>query len=386
MQKLTRLVLSLLAVAVAIGIFELSLRLLTPEPENLRKLKSSALFLFENKPNAVFPYGGGAEFENLIRINSDGFRDDQFSKEKDSETLRIAVLGDSQEEALQVDLPDTWQKITARILTEKLGKKVESYNFGFSGYGTDQEWLILREKVWQFRPDLVILAFSPNDVGDTYKNQLVELSNGQIRVKTAAERIGGNILGKLARETYTYHLIVKAASLNGLTKQIVEGIRVRILGFAPEERFFLSDAQLVEGPFEVIASQKNPPPEVLKTWKVIEALVFDMARQAQEHNAGFLVTVNIPRAQVDPAGWEEIRVLYELDPAASSPYEINEVMARICRKAGVTYYDLREEAIRWREQYGILHYVRDAHFNRNGHLFMGTKVAEYILDKNLLAD
>ncbi len=375
----------IVAIVLALAVFEGLARLTMNEPENLAKLKSSSLFLYENKPNAVFPYKT-SEFENEIRINSLGFRDDEFIQEKEGGIIRIAVLGDSQEEALQVPLEKIWQKVTGRELSEKLKKKVQVYNFGVSGYGTDQEWLTLKEKVWQFKPDLVILAFSPNDVGDTYKNNLVRLKNGQIEVSSAKERLGGNLLGKAVRETYTYHLVFKAAAGNDIFQKLIEEIRTKVLGFAKEERFFLSDAQLVEGPFEVVASQKNPPAVVSATWEVVRALVVDMKRQADRHDAQFLITVNIPRAEVDPAGWEQLRDLYHLDPATSSPYEINEVMGKIASDAGITYYDDRIDAINWRSEKGDLHFPIDAHFNPNGHLFMGIKVAEFILNNHLLEE
>lgn len=95
--------------------------------------------MYENKPNSKFPYVRSGKFENLIQINSDGFRDEPFWIEKEPQVLRIAVLGDSQEEALQVPLDKTWQKVMAQKLSEALDGKVESYNFGVSGYGTDQE-------------------------------------------------------------------------------------------------------------------------------------------------------------------------------------------------------------------------------------------------------
>jgi hypothetical protein len=119
-----------------------------------------------------------------------------------------------------------------------------------------------------------------------------------LKVVSAKERAGGNILGKLVRQTYLYHLTLKASSRNGLVKGVVDKIRTKILGFPKDERFFLSDAQLVQGPFEVIASQKNPPNEVLETWKVVLALISDMKRQTDLHQAKFLITINIPGDQV----------------------------------------------------------------------------------------
>ncbi|MDP2632128.1 MAG: SGNH/GDSL hydrolase family protein [Candidatus Curtissbacteria bacterium] len=367
----------------AILLFELFLRLFVPKPENLAKLQSSSAFLYENKPSADFRYNS-LEFDNNIHINADGFRDNEFSLKKDEGEFRIAVLGDSQEEALQVALSDTWQKVMAAKLSSDLGKKIETFNFGISGYGTDQQWLTLTQKIWKFSPDMILLAFSPNDVGDTYKNKLVFVNDDKIEVVSAKERAGGNFLGKAVRETYIYHMVIKASAGNAYLKRLVDKVRVKILGFPKEDRLFLSDAQLIQGPFEVFASQKNLPPEVDQTWNVIRALLFDIEKQAKEHNAEFLVTVNIPRAQVDPASWEYVRNQYHLDENTSSPYQINEKMGEITGELGIDFYDPRLEGIDWYKKNGILHWPGDAHFNINGNLFMGTKVAEYIEKKSLL--
>lgn len=372
------------AVFLALALVEIFFRIFTPMPENLAKLKSSSLFLHENRPNMTFPYIRGGEFEVLVSMNSHGFRDDEFKAEKEGGVFRIAVLGDSQEEALQVELQDTWQKVMSRILSEELGIKVETYNFGVSGYGTDQQWLTLREKVWQFSPDMVILAFSPNDVGDTYKNKLVEVVDGKLVVVSARERAGGNFLGKLVRQTYIYHMVARASGESDFSKSMFGKIRVSVLGFPKDERFFISDAQLVQGPFEVIASQKNPPTEVREAWKVIEALTHDMAGQTEEHGAKFLITVNIPKVQVVESDWKSLVDLYKLDPATSSEGEINEVLAGIAKRLDIPFYDPRLDAVEWKQLRGDLHFEADAHYNKLGNEFMGTAVAEFILASDLI--
>lgn len=390
LNVVTKSIFVFLAFFISLVVVEILQRVFLSEPENLVKLKSSSSFLYENKPKAVFPYGVSDGDETEIVINSDGFRDDEFLKHKPEDVFRIAVLGDSQEEALQVPLSDTWQKVMSRKLYEEMGRRpegavrrVETYNFGVSGYGTDQQWLTLSKKVWQFVPDMVILAFSPNDVGDVYKNRLVRLVDSGIEVIGPDERAGGNFLGKLLRETYTYHLVIKAASGNEAAKRVVDRIRVKALGFPEEERFFMSDAQLVQGPFEVFASQKHPPSEVLEGWKMIKALVNDMKKQADDNKVQFLITINIPKAQVFDRDWEYISSLYKLGPGFLS-YEINEVVGGIARELAISFYDPRLDAIEWRKKTGDLHYEYDAHFNVNGNLFMGTKMAEFIVKEGLI--
>ncbi|HEX8457800.1 MAG TPA: SGNH/GDSL hydrolase family protein [Pyrinomonadaceae bacterium] len=114
------------------------------------------------------------EGEAYIRINSEGLRDREHAKQKPPNTLRIALVGDSYSEALQVSLEETFWM----ILEERLqhcpafneGKRVEVINFGVSGYGTAQELLTLRERVWEYAPDVVLLAMTTNnDITDNLR-------------------------------------------------------------------------------------------------------------------------------------------------------------------------------------------------------------------------
>ena len=108
-----------------------------------------------------------------VLINSDGLRDREHAKEKPAGVFRIAVVGDSYAEALQVEQSQAFWSVMERRLAECpqfRGRAVEVINFGVSGYGTAQELLTIRRKVWQYSPDLVILAFTTNnDVTDNLR-------------------------------------------------------------------------------------------------------------------------------------------------------------------------------------------------------------------------
>src|SRR5205807_3463916 len=82
------------------------------------------------------------EGESYVRINSDGLRDREHTKTKSPDTFRIAIVGDSYAEALQVPMDDAFWMILENKLRECGafgGKKIEVINFGVSGYGTAQE-------------------------------------------------------------------------------------------------------------------------------------------------------------------------------------------------------------------------------------------------------
>lgn len=105
----------------------------------------------------------GAAF---VRVNSEGLRDGEHAREKPAGALRVAVLGDSYAEALQVAEEKAFWSLTEGRLQACAGlggRRVEVINFGVSGYGTAQELFTLREKVWDYSPDIVLLAVTTNN-------------------------------------------------------------------------------------------------------------------------------------------------------------------------------------------------------------------------------
>ena len=113
-----------------------------------------------------------------IRINSVGLRDTEHPIRKPANAWRIAVLGDSYAEAMQVAMEDSFPAVLEHELgncPSLQGKEVEVINFGVSGYGTAQELLTLRHRAAQYQPDLVLLAFV---TGNDIRNNSKELQKG----------------------------------------------------------------------------------------------------------------------------------------------------------------------------------------------------------------
>lgn len=106
------------------------------------------------------------EGESYVRINSAGLRDREHAKAKPPGTFRIALLGDSYPEAFPVPLEEAFWMVMEKKLQECSnfsGRKIEVINFGVSGYGTALELITLQEHVWQYSPDVVMLAVTTNN-------------------------------------------------------------------------------------------------------------------------------------------------------------------------------------------------------------------------------
>jgi lysophospholipase L1-like esterase len=109
-------------------------------------------------PNAKGPFNVLGH-ETLISINSKGFRDVERSYERDISRYRIVVLGDSMVWGYGVQQEDVFT-----ALLEKRLQGVEAINLGVSGYGTDQELILLQREGVRYRPNLFIVVIAYNDL------------------------------------------------------------------------------------------------------------------------------------------------------------------------------------------------------------------------------
>ena len=101
-------------------------------------------------------------FDVEVRIGAAGFREQPDLPEV---APRIAALGDSFTFGWGVEGDETF----CRQLATQL--EVPVWNLGVSGYGTDQQYLLLKERAPQlgtaFAPDIVLVQFWGNDVDET---------------------------------------------------------------------------------------------------------------------------------------------------------------------------------------------------------------------------
>ena len=167
-NNLINFLLILISILIAVLFFEIFLRFAKIEYPVFQK--HDYIVGFSLRPNASGNWY--KEGDGFVKINSDGLRDIEHSIKKNQNTLRIALLGDSSAEARSVDLEETFWHLMQKKLKncESINKNVEVINFGVTEYGTGQQFLILKNKVWKYDPDLVLLTFySGNDIHDNSK-------------------------------------------------------------------------------------------------------------------------------------------------------------------------------------------------------------------------
>jgi hypothetical protein len=326
------------------------------------------------------------EGEAYVRINSHGFRDREHSKAKPKSTFRIAVLGDSYAEARQVPMEDTFWAFLERDLGScraLAGREVEVMNFGAGGYGTAQELITLRQRVWPYSPDIVILAFfSGNDVRDNFRGLGTDPRRPFFVYKN----------GRLEPDMSFRNLAVHRASLTRLARLgvlLTEYSRVLQLLYKVKNQGIgamlrrQNPEKLPGEDFDVgldnLVLLKPTDPLWEEGWRVTEGLILLMRDEVVQKGADFLVVTLSIGIQVHPDRAVRTRFMQRL--GISDLFYPDRRIQDLGAREGVSVLNLARNFQSYAEQHeAFLHgFGKDrgwGHWNQEGHRLAGKMIAQ----------
>ena len=156
-----------------------------------------------------------------VDINSAGLRDTEYPRER-NDKRRMLVLGDSFGWGYGVEHDERFSEIL-----EAAHPDWEIVNASVSGYGTDQEYLYLRDQGLSYHPDVVLLLFTRGDLDDNSKSRQhwynkpqfvvgdsgLELRNVPVPAATLRQVVGRFALGRTYLGRGLYGLLEHRVSL-----------------------------------------------------------------------------------------------------------------------------------------------------------------------------
>ena len=333
------------------------------------------------------------EGEAYIKINNDGLRDREHSKTKPSNTLRIAVLGDSFAEALQVPMEMAFWAVTEQKLQGCKafgGQQVEVINFGVSGFSTARELITLRQRVWQYSPDIIVLVVTTgNDIEDNsrllnleyaglplpyfvYKNGALVLDDSMLKERDESLKFRlqksflGNSLNWLRDHLRLIGLIDKARGTfqNYGLRQNKGPIRI---GYEPgiEAKVYLAPTD----------------PAWDEAWRVTEGLILLMRDEVKAHGAQFLIVTGSNGIQVyrNPA----VRQDFMRRLGINDLFYPDRRIKALGEREGIEVLNLAPALQEYADQNkAILHGTDGSgHWNVLGHREVGDRVAEKLCER-----
>ena len=150
-----------------------------PLPAMVFRLDPELLYAPVPHARRVLPLAPGAGGAWITtELESHGFRGPELAAKKSGP--RVLVVGDSLVMAQTSPIEDTY----CVKLGAELGREVEVVNAGVSGYGPDQECLLLERLLAPLAPDLVVLVIcAHNDFGDLVRDKLFRLGTSEQLVR-----------------------------------------------------------------------------------------------------------------------------------------------------------------------------------------------------------
>ena len=302
-----------------------------------------------------------------------------FSFTRPPRTRRVCMVGDSYVEALQVDC----DKQMAVLLEKKLSRPerpVQCYPFGVSGYGTAQEYQIIRHYALEYKPDVVIIFFTANDVYDAspYLSP-VDPVYARFRLDDAGQ------LEPMPTTAWAPSGFRRWASKFALARYLL--IQKRLLN--PRRAAGPAGVTLRETSGKTTADQfpgmKMARDEQGKTsWALVERLL-GAAKADCAAKGSTLVLVyrgHLPEIEAAEGG-----PAYQPPPSESDPYCLDkrifemgkDFLAPIAKRLEIPYLDLTEALITKVRETGRPHnFQDDDHYNELGHAVAADEMARLV--------
>jgi hypothetical protein len=325
------------------------------------------------------------EGTTYIRINSDGWRDREHAKEKPAGTVRIAVLGDSFVEALQVPMEATFWAVMERRLQECAafgGATAEVLGFGVSGFSTVRELITLRRRVWAYAPDIVVLVVTTqNDIRDNSPLLNPEpadvplpyfvYQNGALRLDDSRLRRRSDIRFRLQQSGLDAPVswLRDHVRLLGLIHWAATTVRNRALrerrGVAGTEPGL--DARVYLEPTDTAWAE---------AWRVTEGLVLLVRDEVRAHGAELLLVTASQGIQVhfDPA----VRQAFMRKIGTADLSYPDRRLRALGEREGIDVLNLAPALAEYAERHRVFLHGRDGsgHWNAAGHALVGERLAE----------
>jgi hypothetical protein len=316
-------------------------------------------------PNLEWTWAGvhwhANDFSVAVKTNSRGFRDLERNPRKPEGVVRIALLGDSFVEALQVPLEQTaGQVLETRLNASRTdpARRYEVLNFGISNYGVGQYLLAWENAAREFAPDYVFALVAQFQM----QRSVTKYDQGQFD-QTAGRRMWVRPTFRLDGDTLVREPAADFDEFVRLRRELIESefggrrTRRRVGSFIVHQLKQLGLWRSGESARSV-GGWGAEPIDVESMIAVNLRILEELGRDVRASGARFVI--------VDLSGY------------AASVKTLSATLARLCSEHGFGYVQLGKH-LRLANRRGVrTRWPHDGHFNEAANEIFATAMHEWL--------
>ncbi len=355
------------SVVIFLGLIELTVRIFMPQNlETPHNYYTADPFLgWKLKPN-LHQIFTASDFTMEVKINSNGFRDQEHVFQKTADNLRIMAIGDSMLFGHGVNGEETVINQLQEILASDVRKNIEVFNFGVPGYNPNQYYKTLYAQAARYKPDLILVFFYVGNDWTTGQDMME--ANG-----VSADGFLVNTKNNFSFESLRSFLFPVRFFLK-THSQAYMLLRDRGKGLLMKSKLMY-----VPG---LTLYRKDP--DFYNRYKYTLELIQKMHNFTKEKLQSPFVLCIIPeKVQVNKVLFQAAIDGYHLNPDDYEWLQPQSVLGRYCLANNIPYIDL-VSALRESENKKSTYLPVDPHWNAWGHRVAAQEISEYLQEHKII--
>jgi hypothetical protein len=205
---------------------------------------------------------------------------------------RIIFVGDSGTYGVHVGQEDVFPEVFKRLLPKEIQPQIEVINTGVVGFTTVQEYHFLKDKLLQFKPDIVVLnIFMANDINFNGNHRKLLIDKNPTQYWLTSIRTYSAFINYLY---YEYLNLTQAPyDTPKYSKEKVEENFDESMDLFKEDKFRFNPADFVFG--EIALYLKEQPTSIKKAYEVTEEILLRMKELSEIYKFQFIISL-VPTA------------------------------------------------------------------------------------------
>ena len=296
------------------------------------------------------------EIQSTFKINADGWNSKypKYELEVTSKT-RIAIIGDSYVEALQVD----YNNSMAEQLENMLGTQHEVYRFGISGAPLSQYLHMLQKEVLAYKPQIVVFVLVHNDFDESWAYKRGRYTSSFLKFGIQEQTVTQELEPQSYEQSW-YSPIRMSATFRYL--QYRQGVNVSVL-----KKWILGN----KTKYEANIDTTNLSQKMANNTAVVRYFLSQVSKLSQQHQFEPIVVIDGDRHHIYQ-NKSPIR--------KGSIFEINDIVGSLSQEKNIKFRDLH---IPFEQDFKVnkkkFNSIVDSHWNEYGHTIVAKELHHLIL-------